>query len=538
MAMVPKYTSRVSVPGSTGQQQVSLSLASSPLSGVGEGLTKVAGQLEAAADRIQAREDIISSAVSSDQFEQETLKSYNSALEAGNILDPKQNTIGNFNAETEQRIMQTVNNFGGSAKAKAQLEASLRSRAGQYANQMIKYQNTEQRKYITSIAQKEIAPLAAEVAKNPAMFRENFDKVDAIINKYSVALDPATERSERDAGRSLVMEYAVSGLLNGGKYEEANKLLINNPILMRYLDPSKRDQFNRRIADFVQVKEKSRLEVEARTATLDMLKAAGYPVDPKRAVNFVADATVAPDETLGEKIESARKSLKISDDDFAKMDYRTKASIGGLKIPAPVTFDYNKDYFDNGKLSPKGATNSTKKYVTAALNYHEKIGAIESSYKEWQTGTNPLAALGVLQGYLKLIDDGAVVRDSDIKLAESATSLAERFSKGIDSLTDGKPVSDALVEQAIKASRAYMTTGMETSKMQIDSILKSSGYSLKDIQFSQELYDKVFNKVRTVPSTKKQVDEVGGPGTGTAAAPAGVPEYVIDPITGKPVRKK
>jgi hypothetical protein len=38
MAMVPKYTSRASVPGSTGMQAIPLSLATSPLSGVGEGL--------------------------------------------------------------------------------------------------------------------------------------------------------------------------------------------------------------------------------------------------------------------------------------------------------------------------------------------------------------------------------------------------------------------------------------------------------------------------------------------------------------------
>ena len=203
MAMVPKYTSRASVPGSTGMQPVSLSLATSPLEGAGEGLTKISGQLEAAAGRIQAREDIISSGIIAKEFEQDTLKSYNSALEAGNILDPKKNTIGNFNAETEQRIMQTVNNFGGSANAKAELEASLRSRAGQYANQMIIYQNTEQRKFITGKAQGEIAPLAAEVAKNPGMLRQNFDAVDAIVNKIAGALDPASERRVRDAGRSL-----------------------------------------------------------------------------------------------------------------------------------------------------------------------------------------------------------------------------------------------------------------------------------------------------------------------------------------------
>ena len=171
MAMVPKYTNRASVPGGTGMQAIPLSLATSPLSGAGEGFTQVATALDAAATRIQNREDIISSAIANDQFEQDTLKSYNSALEAGNILDPKTNTIGRFNAENEQRIMLAVNNFGGSAGAKAKLEATLRSRSGQYANQMIQYQNTEQRKFITGKAQSEIAPIAAMVAQDPRNLR-------------------------------------------------------------------------------------------------------------------------------------------------------------------------------------------------------------------------------------------------------------------------------------------------------------------------------------------------------------------------------
>jgi hypothetical protein len=240
MTMVAKYTSGASVPGGTGQQQVSLSLATSPSSGAGEGFTQVATALDAAATRIQNREDIISSAIANDQFEQDTLKSYNSALEAGNILDPKTNTIGRFNAENEQRVMLVVNNFGGSASAKAQLEASLRGRAGQYANQMIQYQNTEQRKYITGLAQSEIAPIAAMVASDPKALRSSFDQVDAIVNKYAEALDPASERSLRDAGRSAVMEQGVSGLLNRGAWKEAHSLLLDNPILMRYLEKSKK----------------------------------------------------------------------------------------------------------------------------------------------------------------------------------------------------------------------------------------------------------------------------------------------------------
>ena len=57
MAMVPKYTSRASVPGSTGMQPIPLSLASSPLEGVGEGLTQVAKVIENYADIQTKREE-------------------------------------------------------------------------------------------------------------------------------------------------------------------------------------------------------------------------------------------------------------------------------------------------------------------------------------------------------------------------------------------------------------------------------------------------------------------------------------------------
>jgi hypothetical protein len=57
MAMVPKYTSRASVPGRTGMQTIPLSLATSPLSGAGEGLTQIAKVSENYADIKKKREE-------------------------------------------------------------------------------------------------------------------------------------------------------------------------------------------------------------------------------------------------------------------------------------------------------------------------------------------------------------------------------------------------------------------------------------------------------------------------------------------------
>ena len=513
MAMVPKYTSKASVPGSTGMQAVPLSLATSPLSGAGEGLTKISAQLEAAADRIQAREDLISSAVANDQFEQETLKSYNSALEAGNIIDPKQNTIGNFNAENEQRIMQTVNNFSGSANAKAQLEASLRSRAGQYANQMIKYQNTEQRKYITEKAQNEIAPIAASVAQDPRNLRSAFEEVDKIVNNYRVVLDQESERTVRNAGRSAVMEQAVTGLLNKGAWKEAGSMLMDNPVLMQYLNPSKKDQFNKQIADFAQAENKTRVEMAGREATVNRLIASGFPIDSRKAMNFVVGTDLAPDATLGEKIAGNAAGLGISDEELSRMPLFQRIGLAGdpnIRFEVPVV-DYNKDRLPDGKLSVQGANKEAEKWLSPVLGMYKNMADLQSQYDAWKAG-NKAAGLGVLNFYLKLIDDGAVVRDSDIKLAGTTLSASARFRSYISSLAQGEAVADSLVEEAFAAALGFKEVGLDLTKGIIDDLLAETGYKPSQIGMRGQTYQVLFEGVKATPRVL--------PGGAAAAAPA------------------
>lgn len=535
--MVPKYTSKASVPGSTGMQGVPLSLATSPLSGIGEGMTQVASALDAAATRIQNREDIISSAVANDQFEQATLTDYNAALEAGNILDPAQNTIGNFNAGVEQRIMETVNNFSGSANAKAQLEASLRSRAGQYANQMIKYQNTEQRKFITGKAQNEIAPIAAMVASDPKALRSSFDQVDAIVNKYAEALDTASERSLRDAGRSAVMEQGVVGLLNRGAWQDARALLLDNPVLGKYLDPSKRDQFNSQIANFAQAENKTRVEMAGREATVNRLVASGANIDPSKAINFVVGADLARDATLGEKITRNAADLGISDEELSRMPLPQRIGLAGdpnIKFEVPVV-DYNKDRLPNGKLSVQGANKEAEKWLSPVWGMYKNMADVQSQYDMWKAG-NKAAGLGVLNFYLKLIDDGAVVRDSDIKLAGTTLSASARFRSYISSLAEGEAVADSLVEEAFAAAQGFKEVGLDLTKGIIDDLLAETGYKPSEIGMRGQTYQVFFEGVKATPrvlpggaaAPAPAADAPGEPAAAPAAAPVEPSVIVVE----------
>tara|TARA_R110002012_G_scaffold54_12_gene187 strand:+ start:100 stop:1752 length:1653 start_codon:yes stop_codon:yes gene_type:complete len=510
------YKNKASIPGTTGVGNISPGLAANPLAGAAKGLEQISGQLAAAGERVQKRNDIISSAVASDNFNQEILKSYNTTLQQGNMLDPNQNTIQNFNIENEQRISNIVSQFSGSDNARAALEANLRGTAGQYADKMIQVQNNEQKEFILDIGRKEIAPIAAALTKNPGKLREAFDQVDAIAERLAPTLSPIAERKFRDAGRSAVMESAVTGLLDGGKYEEASDLLLNNSVLMKYLEPSKRDQFNRRISTFRQTRDKSKNEMSFRQNIVNSFIEKGMKIDSNKAMNYVIGADLSPEDGPSQKISKTLLALGIKEED-ASMEL--KAEILGVNLAkTEKTDDPNKDYSvgPNGKslLTVQGAFKRVKPYLETAVLMQSKIGTIESAHKGYEGG-NQLEGLTVLTTYLKMIDDGAVVRESDIAIAEKSSPIYAEIAKAISRFnSDGaQAVSPILVQNALLAARSFVKRELEVSKSFFDGYQKETGFSNANLGLPGATYDEIYKDVRTIkPIVKsKETDETGSP---------------------------
>lgn len=511
------FIRQATIPGTTGVENISPGLAANPLAGAEKGLEQISGQLAAAGERVQKRNDIIGSAVASDNFNQEILKSYNTTLQQGNMLDPSQNTIQNFNIENEQRISNIVSQFSGSDNARAALEANLRGTAGQYADKMIQVQNNEQREFILDIGRKEIAPIAAALTKNPGKLREAFDQVDAIAERLAPTLGPMAERKFRDAGRSAVMENAVTGLLDGGKYEEASDLLLNNSVLMKYLEPSKRDQFNRRISNFRQTRDKSKNEMSFRQNIVNSFIEKGMKIDSNKAMNYVIGADLSPEDGPSQKISKTLLALGVKEED-ASMEL--KAKILGVNLAKTEKIDDpNKDYSvsKNGKslLTVQGAFKRVKPYLETAVLMQSKIGTIESAHVGY-LGGNQLEGLTILQTYLKMIDEGAVVRESDIAIAEKSSSIYAEIGKAISKFnTDGnaQAVSPVLVQNALLASRSFVKRELEISKSFFDGYQKETGFSNANLGLPGATYDEIYKDVRTIkPIVKsKETDETSSP---------------------------
>tara|TARA_R110000787_G_scaffold47611_2_gene115103 strand:- start:908 stop:2527 length:1620 start_codon:yes stop_codon:yes gene_type:complete len=505
MVTVLKTKPTQTIQGTTGQQLMTKAALSEPMAlTLGKAGVEASEALAAADTRIQNRVDIISSSKLADNFETETLTSYNAAIEAGDIIDPNNQTIPKFNTEQEARIQRSLSQFTGRSDAKARLEATLRNRAGAYNSQIIQVQNNATREYIGTKANTEIATLAQTVTNSPEKLRDAFDSVGIIVDKYRDALDPTSEKQIEEAGRSLIMEQAASGLINRGQWKEANALILDNPLLMKYLKPSKRETLNKQISVFAQAEVKSQLEIQQKFSTVERLKKSGLPLTRSQEVAYVTGMPLK--ETIGDKVLQSMKAFGINEEQFNLLPLPQQAALGGLTIP-DTSKDLSKQYDKNGEITPFGATKQIEPFFKDAIKINKNITSIRSAYKSWEGG-NKAAGLLVLIQFLKLADGGTAVRGEDIDLAESTLSSYAKFQKVVAQTTEGQAVSDALVVEAMAASESFTSKAFEVSKGFVDDVMEANTFTKAQIGIYPKTYDALFGNVKTVPKVKKPKEPI------------------------------
>jgi hypothetical protein len=502
MALTPTYVRQQSIPATSGQQMAPLSLAADNTGqAISQGVAELGQTLQAAGERIQRREDIIAKAKGTKNYEQQELQEFTAFLDTADLTDIS--SVDKYVAESAQRAQDAIANFQGSDNARAEFEANIISRQGAYQTEIAKQAITTQRKFVTGEIQNEIAPIVADLSKNPAGLPAAFGKVDAIIAKYADGVDGVTEETARDMAYASVMEQTASGLLMRGKWQEANSLIQDNPLLSKYMTPSKRNQLELQIASFANDENKLRREMQMRSSVISELRAQGFVIDEGKALNYVVGEDIAPGKSFAQQTDDKLVGLGINPADATPS---VRAAVNGIKLPSTTEIDVNKDYYiaPNGKqtLTVQGASKKTKPFIEDAVAMRGKMETVESQYAQWKDDKNELAGLGVLNTYLKMIDEGAVVRDSDIAMAERASPFYEQIQKAVASFAQGKAVSNTVIEQARQASQSFGVKALEFSKSYIDSYVKETKYTRFDLGIPDEPYDRLFKDIRTSPAFK------------------------------------
>ena len=227
MAMVPKYTSQASVPGGTGMQAIPLSLASSPLSGVGEGLMKVAGALDAAATRIQTREDVINSQRAMELFTQNEDLEYEKFQKEADLLNTS--SVSAYQEGLKKRIENATTAFPLSASALAQSQSDIRAAGSTYFRNMLKTSLTAQETYtvngVTTALKSKLLPFDGDPNMDQAKINQQKAIVLQTVAERSVNLNSLKEQELIKEGNAKVYNNAFNSYFASGNLTEAKKLI-------------------------------------------------------------------------------------------------------------------------------------------------------------------------------------------------------------------------------------------------------------------------------------------------------------------------
>jgi hypothetical protein len=227
MAIVPTFTSKASVPGSTGMQPVSLSLASSPLEGVDEGMTKVARQLEAAADRIQSREDVINSQRAMELFTQSEDLEYEKFQKEADLLNTS--SVSAYQEGLKKRIENATTAFPLSASALAQSQANIRAAGSTYFRNMLKTSLESQETYtangVKTALESNLLPFDSDPKMDESKIKQQKAIVLQTVAERSMNLSSLKEQELIKEGNARVYNNAFNSYFASGNIAEAKKLI-------------------------------------------------------------------------------------------------------------------------------------------------------------------------------------------------------------------------------------------------------------------------------------------------------------------------
>jgi hypothetical protein len=227
MAMVPKYTSRASVPGGTGMKPVSLSLATSPLSGAGEGLTQVASARDAAATRIQNREDVINSQRAMELFTQNEDLEYEKFQKEADLLNTS--SVSAYQEGLKKRIENATTAFPLSASALAESQSNIRAAGSTYFRNMLKTSLTAQETYtvngVTAALESNLLPFDGDPNMDQTKINQQKAIVLQTVSERSANLNTLKEQELIKQGNAKVYNNAFNSYFASGNLTEAKKLI-------------------------------------------------------------------------------------------------------------------------------------------------------------------------------------------------------------------------------------------------------------------------------------------------------------------------
>jgi hypothetical protein len=339
-------------------------------------------------------------------------------------------TSQSFAQRTDELMNQTLDAHEGSSESKAELSIQLKKLRTKHSIDFGELQFQAKKDNAKRGINRDIRSLASDVQSDPLRLADSMQLLDATIDEQGATFY-STEEEElaRQGGREDLIESALDGYLLRGKTNDAREL-FNSAGISSSLSASVQENYRRKFIEYDEKNNKFANEYNAK--------------------------------------------IKAAEAVFGPLTNAQKAEVIGVKIGSPKT-----EMFKDETSLRKEFTKLSKDFVKVQDSYFRIKTAAGK-------GTAP-GDLSLIFNFMKMLDPGSVVRESEFRTAEFAASVPERIRGQYKKVIDGTRLSAksraAFVTEAENLLQAQQATQAGLEK-QFRTLSEAYGFNPDNVVLS------------------------------------------------------
>lgn len=509
MATVNRYTKSVIAPRATAPM---VDIGAAEEAGIGFNAladlsSQATQQIAAVQEKKQTRYDTIQRARAVSGYQTEIDNEFAKFSQENDMTDPEAPKM--FGQLVRKKGKDYIAKHVGSEDSMVSLELQITGLADQYSMRMSETSRGAQKEFITNAVNGHINRITNEVYNDPNNLDIAFKQLNGLMTEYGSALDSVDEMTLIETAQSMVVEGAINSFIDVGDYESAQELVNSNDRFIEAMPPKQQMSLLSRINRGISMQDE---EASKMTRNMNAIKSAAESagVNLSGAQVFSAATGIKPEQTPEQKITSFQKSIGLTDQ---QMTPEIAAKIGfGVDLPSNSDIDMNKDRLPDGGYTPKGIGAIIKPAYENAANAKIMIDKVLLQSQAFLDDGNKQAGLAAQISFQKLIDDGAMVREGDIKLSAEGLSAYDRLQLNYEkTFGEGGTATPTQVAEMMESSKIFGQSVMEASKTYIDPYLEEAhakGYRMLDIGLPRQSYDDVFGNISTNEDKNKRNTEI------------------------------
>ncbi len=289
------------------------------------------------------------------------------------------NVATKFTEDTTQMITDAVDAHDGSAESKAELSIQLRKLRSKQMINIGELQQTARRKDALRKVAGDVRALVTDVTRDPGQLSTALETLDLSINESAARfINTEEEENARQAGREDLFEAVLNTHLAKGDVNAAREI-FNSPGVAQALTPSLQEDYKQKFRDYDNKQNKFTREYR-------------------------------------EKVNLYREEFGV------EPDARMKRHMMGAGD--------SKQAFQQAK----GLRDAFEKGSSRYRLLEENFGKVKASAEN----VSPAGDVSLIFAYMKMIDPGSVVRESEFATAQNTGSIPQRLWARYNAALEGE----------------------------------------------------------------------------------------------------